>query len=629
MFRAKAGWLLLLGVAVPAFAAANLSHLTPLKVPTGAAAARPSGYRLWYQPVRQVQCTFTDTTTISGASVKEWIFWECSPPKESRQDLKMVLTPGGEAGFTKAPDKRPLEFFRRIEPQPQSPSSCSYKLVYTGWLAEISLRPLLAGQLKPLVAALPAAQRTMYTAATDVYNYHDPVVQAWLNQGNLHKAAGESELDFAKRVFMNMRKNFKYDFAHGSDNTASLVVRDHAGVCGGLSIAFASALRASGVPARSLSLKNCAGDGSGDGNYMGHANNEFYCGGIGWVPADLTGGITAQNDARAMTFFGHDYGENIVQFDDDTAVSVDTVQFGAAQPQPSASYRSQYSPGEPNTVTGRWFGLDAVYNGNAQWKPTDTYAQRQWTDPRAYEGVNPTGPAANIANTAGFNVWQDNRGWHVVALNEGKSHNYTIEVRAENGPNPMSSTDPNNDQAIVEAGYQGANGYQSDFVPPPGAKALRFDLEVDFVPQAGCVFIGSGGAHPKRCPFTMPIRTARPILTPEKMSTQGQPAAPAQPTAGFDVWQDNAGWHVLTTNDGQSHNYQIEIDALGVAPGTPSLVAFGDQGTACYQLDFQAPAGATGLHFDLQVDYVYRTNDVFIGSGGAHPLHVPFILPPK
>src|ERR1035438_6679034 len=139
MSRVKVGSLVLVLFAATSLAAAPVikSARTPV---LHMSTAKPMGYQLWYQPIRQIQLTYTDTTTLSSAQVKEWIFWQAAAKVGARQDVKYTVTPGGEAGVTQAPDKRPLEFFRKILGQPESPSTCTYKAVYTGWLADLSLR---------------------------------------------------------------------------------------------------------------------------------------------------------------------------------------------------------------------------------------------------------------------------------------------------------------------------------------------------------------------------------------------------------------------------------------------------------------------------------------------------------
>jgi hypothetical protein len=471
----------------------------------GPLASVGADYALRHYPTRQIACTFNSVSSVSGMSVNETVLYYVKPPPTPRQKVTMEMDPVSTPGFCQGDERFPLLFRRQVFNQPQNGASVGYELVYRGQLLRTVLVQLTPGTVHPAGPTLPAFQRKDYTARTDACDYDSPIVQNWLNGAGLKRRGGESDLDFGKRVFTAMCTTFHYDPAHGSNSLASLVVRDHAGVCGGLSIAFCAAMRASGVPCRVLSLQQVAVGGNVGGSDRGHATNEFFCEGIGWVPCDLTGGCTNFNDlTEGLTYFGQDRGDTLMTFNGSGDFRVDTLKFGSSVPQPSGDCRKGCAAVPPAQAYGSW-GLFFTGNGNAQYQNTDSFYARLWTDKAAYEKVSPDGqPTLGAANQPAFSLWRDTSGWHIHSSSDAKAHEFEISVYPEQpiGQGQMFSAGQT-EQATTAVGYNSSAAMDTAVPVQAGSCALRFLLTIDHRDMPGFVYIGAKGVHPSRQPFTL------------------------------------------------------------------------------------------------------------------------------
>ena len=490
----------------------SVTMLTVVVGPLAAAAGdSSSAYALLYSPVRQITCTASTTWTITGMRVKEWYWYNLLPPTTPRQHITMSVVPTAAQGSTQGEVQHPLLFIRKVFSRPQNGVSCGYEVVYQGTLYRTQLVQLKPGAVHRSIPDLSAREQELYTARTDPYDFDSAVVSNWLNRSGLRRKSDERDLDFGRRVFMNMCTTFKYGPNHAPNNTASAVVTTHMGVCGGLSTAFCAALRASGVPCRVLVVQQVGLGGNVGGSDWGHATNEFFCQGIGWVPCDLTGGCSAgasRNMDAAATWFGQEDGATLMEFNDESDFTVDTVKFGSRQPQPSGDDRQGCSQAPSPETTGFW-GFEVAGNGNGKTTCTSRFYARVWTDPQAYETMSPDGePGARVAKPPAFLVWRDaNRGWHIRTTGDGKSHNYQMSVYAEQAVGQGQSFQPGETEtATLAQGYIQTGSMDTDVAVPAGTVALRFELTLDNREAPEFIAIGAKGAHPARDPFTMAVQ---------------------------------------------------------------------------------------------------------------------------
>ena len=90
----------------------------------GVASAADTPYRLEYDPLRDIDCTLVSNVKLSGASVKEWMFYQLTPPENGRQHVTLKVEPGngfgdGQSGRTQDATHVPLVYFDKIYGTPQ------------------------------------------------------------------------------------------------------------------------------------------------------------------------------------------------------------------------------------------------------------------------------------------------------------------------------------------------------------------------------------------------------------------------------------------------------------------------------------------------------------------------------
>src|SRR5438309_886991 len=106
-------------------------------------------------------------------------------------------------------------------------------------------------------------------------------VQKWVREHDLARRPGENDIDFARRVFVTIKRNLAYEFKTGMDRRASAVCRAGTTDCGGLSVLFVTILRGNDIPARTLvgrwAQSSKAKDIVGDSPYyQTHVKAEFF-----------------------------------------------------------------------------------------------------------------------------------------------------------------------------------------------------------------------------------------------------------------------------------------------------------------------------------------------------------------
>jgi hypothetical protein len=137
------------------------------------------------------------------------------------------------------------------------------------------------------------------------------VFEDFVAKNQLHRDREESDLDFARRTFLHICKHFTYIYP----NVAGMdVIQCGKGDCGALSWLFIRVLRASGVPARGLvghwANSEMPGKNGQAPDTGCHAKAEFFAEGLGWVDADLSGGVGAHGNP--LVCFGNEAGDFVV-----------------------------------------------------------------------------------------------------------------------------------------------------------------------------------------------------------------------------------------------------------------------------------------------------------------------------
>ena len=141
-----------------------------------------------------------------------------------------------------------------------------------------------------------------------------------------------------------------------------------------------------GVPTRVTSLILANRD-MHQADSDGHATNEFFAQGIGWIPCDLTGGCSNKEDeAAALSYFAHDDGSYILLFYDVDNFTVDTTHFGSRTPVIApTTFRKNYSETVQDVIQGRSWGLEWCVDRQYESKQTSDWTAHVTPDPRRRE----------------------------------------------------------------------------------------------------------------------------------------------------------------------------------------------------------------------------------------------------
>ena len=128
-------------------------------------------------------------------------------------------------------------------------------------------------------------------------------LRSWIDSNNLRRAASESEMQFAYRVYDYMRSHYKYVHPASTEWAVDAVARSGQDDCIGLSRVIEAVLRSSGIPARALPGRMIVDGGT-------HVKAEFHAEGVGWVPVEVAGGVT-DKQSPLTHYFGQDRADMV------------------------------------------------------------------------------------------------------------------------------------------------------------------------------------------------------------------------------------------------------------------------------------------------------------------------------
>jgi hypothetical protein len=279
-------------------------------------------YQVVSQPSQRVVATLTTDIAHPDAQVDDWILYSPEVPDlPCQQQVKTTFSPVGSVVREGSPLKRSLILTRISDKRKQ----VNTVMTVEATLVSRQLMPLAEGQTAPTVPDLPPNTVKIYTAASPTLDFNKMAFQDWMNRAKLKRSNGEPDMDFAHRVFSYIKHHYTYQWptpAHTGAETCAAGKSD----CGGLSAMFASAMRANGIPARLLAGRWAI---SQKGNEMQtHVKSEFFAQGVGWVPVDMSAGVSDTNGGE-FAHFGHDGGD-FIAFADDQSLLVNTIDFGPA-----------------------------------------------------------------------------------------------------------------------------------------------------------------------------------------------------------------------------------------------------------------------------------------------------------
>ena len=208
------------------------------------------GYVLDARSVVQVVGTYTGDISYPEVKGLDWVTFASRAPELPGQiKTETTLEPPGEPARDKSDMARPL-LMARVHSDTQHPlSSMRIQVTYQ---ATLRSRKLRRGSPSRAVADLSPHERQMYLAEHGFFDFHQPTFHEWVEKYGLERHANEGEIRFARRVFLALKTGLQYESPLKKDFHATAVCNSGRADCGGLSILYASILRANNIPALTL-----------------------------------------------------------------------------------------------------------------------------------------------------------------------------------------------------------------------------------------------------------------------------------------------------------------------------------------------------------------------------------------
>lgn len=262
------------------------------------------GYVLEHKPVQRLRCTMSMKLSRQGGGVNEWVVLPPQAPELPRQrDIKRSFEPDAIT----VPDGGPLKIPVVLERIRNHPFGVTSTATYEMTLYTNRLVPRRANQ-PPGKNRLSPEMHAIFTQSTT--DMKTRLFLDFLKKAQLHRRPNETDMALARRTFLYIAKHFTYLYP----NPTVDVIEVGKGDCGGLSWLFARVLRSNGIPARLLYGRWAASElpekkGTGlNGQY--HVKPEFFIDGLGWVGADMSGGVGVADDP--FVCFGAEAGDFVV-----------------------------------------------------------------------------------------------------------------------------------------------------------------------------------------------------------------------------------------------------------------------------------------------------------------------------
>ena len=263
---------------------------------------------------RRVEATLAFAASAPRITPRKWTIIAPMPPVlASQREIAAETTPLAKTSAESAGLKRPILLWNIAAEDPPK-RQLALGIRYT---LELLPRALVArAPAADSVAALTADERAAFTLPGRLTDFETPVFQAWLAEHALRPSGKETDLDFARRVFLEIKDGGGFEFNEQMDRRASVVCKGMKSDCGGLTALFVATLRANGIPARQLVgrwAETAEKDEKLDGKewQKEHVKAEFYAAGIGWVPVDMSVAVDIDRRPGSLRHFGRDNADFI------------------------------------------------------------------------------------------------------------------------------------------------------------------------------------------------------------------------------------------------------------------------------------------------------------------------------
>jgi transglutaminase-like putative cysteine protease len=295
-----------------------------------AAAAESENYSLEAKNAASVVGTLAYDVAYPDFQAREWIVCASQAPTLPGQTkVRTALSPSGEPAKDESDLARSL-LVARVSADAEHPlSKLPIRITYE---ATLRSRKLRRGTRSGRAATLTPEERAMYLADRGFIDFKSPVFEEWLKSRKIERRANEGEIAFARRIFLGLKSGMTYDASLPRDFHASASCQSSRAECGGLSVLFASIMRANNIPARTLwgRWAYAAEPGKSLANrpyFQTHVKAEFFARGVGWVPVDLSSAILHDKSPQGLRFFGNDPGD-FITFHIDPNFVIDSRLFG-------------------------------------------------------------------------------------------------------------------------------------------------------------------------------------------------------------------------------------------------------------------------------------------------------------
>jgi hypothetical protein len=271
--------------------------------------ARP--YVLVARSAKRVKAELTIEKKVPNYLADEWTVQITQIPELPGQaEVKTVLFPRGKSAREMSDEARLMLYAQIPAMGQQWRKNIKARVEYEATLIERRLeRKEPNAPAMPAVPPLDVKTRRYLLLSGHQFDYNEPKFKAWLEENKLHRLPDENEIDFARKAFLGVRHNLKYDGGEGAEHMASRVAEAGQSDYAGLTAVFVAALRCNGIPTRVLAGFKILFNGNSAKGAAAHARVEFFANGIGWVPADPAWAIRSGRKTEGLEFFGNDSTE--------------------------------------------------------------------------------------------------------------------------------------------------------------------------------------------------------------------------------------------------------------------------------------------------------------------------------
>jgi hypothetical protein len=242
---------------------------------------------------------------------QEWLVVAARLPELSGQiDVRSALPPRGRTGGDLSELGRPILLARVPVDSAKRRNELEIRVEYEATLLGRKLVVLKPSEAAPTINPLGAKSRRLALADVSPFDFRSQQFQDWLTEHKLRRGPGEGEIEFARRVFLDLKKRSKFGANEKSDWLASHVCAAPKTDAGGMAILYVSALRAGGIPARVLAGRRAESSGfepqSKKAYDVTHCRAEFFAPGVGWIPADVADAVLHDKSPEGLRYFGLD-----------------------------------------------------------------------------------------------------------------------------------------------------------------------------------------------------------------------------------------------------------------------------------------------------------------------------------